>query len=93
MRPLSVVIEATRAPFFRTPPVRYGVLLLEVIAWLWVLRVIVRQRFESQDDPDEEGRLAFRTASPSATGPVPDPDHVPAHRATPGEPATEEPAR
>ncbi len=34
---------------FRTPLVRYGVLALQAIAWLWVLRVLVRQRFEGRE--------------------------------------------
>ena len=55
---------------FRTPPLRYGVLALEAIAWLWLLRVLVRQRFEVNPDPDD------------ALRPPPDPAHVPAHRAT-----------
>jgi hypothetical protein len=31
---------------FRTPWVRYGVVAIQAIAWLWVLRVLVRRRFE-----------------------------------------------
>ena len=46
---------------FRTPLVRYGVVALQAIAWLWVLRVLVRRRFEAPD-PDgsapERRRLA-----------------------------------
>ena len=34
---------------FRTPLVRYGVVALQAIAWLWVLRVLVRRRFEAAD--------------------------------------------
>jgi hypothetical protein len=31
---------------FRTPWVRYGVVAIQAIAWLWALRVLVRRRFE-----------------------------------------------
>ena len=36
---------------FRTPLVRYGVLAVQVLAWLWVLRVLTRQRFETEPPP------------------------------------------
>ena len=29
---------------FRTSPLRYGVLALQTLAWLWVLRVLIRRR-------------------------------------------------
>jgi GT2 family glycosyltransferase len=49
---------------FRTPLVRYGVVAIQAIAWLWVLRVLVRRRFE--------GPGSAPAARPAAA-------HVPAH--------------
>jgi hypothetical protein len=64
---------------FRTPPLRYVVLVMQAIVWLWLLRVLVRRRFEANGDPDDDRR------------PPPDPEHVPAHRA-PAHAAGVEPA-
>jgi hypothetical protein len=44
--------DATLA--FHTSPVRYAVLLVEALAWLWVLRTVVRRRFEARPDEGVE---------------------------------------
>jgi hypothetical protein len=36
---------------FRTPVLRYGVLLLEVLAWLWVVRTLLRARLDPTTRP------------------------------------------
>ena len=53
---------------FRTPAVRYGVLVVQAIAWLWVLRVLVRQRFEVENggaDGDRRPSAQERQPEPS----------------------------
>jgi GT2 family glycosyltransferase len=55
---------------FRTPLVRYAVIAIQAIAWLWAMRLLVRGRFESPSRP-----RAF--ASDSDERPVS--PHVPAH--------------
>jgi GT2 family glycosyltransferase len=40
---------------FRTPLVRYGAVAIQAIAWLWLLRVLARRRFET---PDPDGPSA-----------------------------------
>ena len=57
---------------FRTPLVRYGVLAIQAIVWLWVLRVLVRRRFELPDVDDEPARPPAHAASARAVGPVAD---------------------
>jgi GT2 family glycosyltransferase len=37
---------------FRTPILRYGILLLEVLAWLWAARTLVRVRMNPERDPE-----------------------------------------
>jgi hypothetical protein len=69
---------------FRTPFVRYGVLVIEAIAWLWVLRVLVRQRFEGANGStrDDRGAPASTELDPSDPGSEPaDPDE--GHEARP----------
>jgi hypothetical protein len=39
---------------FHTSPVRYAVLLVEALAWLWVLRTVVRRRFEGPRGQEDE---------------------------------------
>ena len=49
---------------FRTPPLRYGVLLLQALAWLWAVRWLLRRRLDRRtaalampsDDGDEAQR-------------------------------------
>ena len=38
---------------YHTSPLRYGVLALQALAWLWVLRVLLRQRRSSATAPEE----------------------------------------
>ena len=38
---------------FHTWPGRYGVLLLEIVAWLWVMRTLLRRRIERRTDGGE----------------------------------------
>lgn len=38
---------------FHTSPLRYGVLALQALAWLWVLRVLLRQRLNPATMPEE----------------------------------------
>ena len=62
---------------FRTPVVRYGVLALQAIAWLWVLRVLVRQRFEGANGSPEAARSAPAAIDPSPPVPEPVPEAEP----------------
>jgi hypothetical protein len=48
---------------FRTPPIRYAVLAIEALAWLWVLRSLLRRRVE--------GRAAGVSAMVMTGPPVP----------------------
>ena len=40
---------------FRTSPLRYGLLAVQALAWLWVLRTVVRRRFDAPRTDAEDG--------------------------------------
>jgi hypothetical protein len=39
---------------FHTSPLRYAVLAVQALVWLWVLRMVVRRRFDAPRTPEEE---------------------------------------
>ena len=75
---------------FRTPPVRYGVVAIQAVAWLWVLRVLVRRRFEPPR-PDERPSRPPAHAASGATLRTP-PTAPPLVRPSTGDGPTDPPA-
>jgi hypothetical protein len=56
---------------FRTPLVRYGVVAMQAIAWLWLVRVLVRRRLEGaepDDAADDDAPVGTRYAHPETAG-------------------------